>query len=77
MFAVTPSGFTFCVYWAPHIQICVTQLNYDSQDPMIVCFHVSWYVCQIQMGGLWSSYRLKLAPEKKGWGRKKEGRGEK
>lgn len=30
---------------------------------MIGFFHVSWYVCQIQMGGLWSSCRVKLAPE--------------
>lgn len=41
---------------------------------MIAFFHVSWYVCQIQMGGLWPSCRVKLASEEEGEGeRKREG----
>lgn len=41
---------------------------------MIGFFHVSWYVCQTQTGGLWSSCRVKLAPEEEGEGeREREG----
>lgn len=56
--------------------VLLSCISFDSQGTMIASFHVSWYVCQIHMGGLWSSCRVKLASEEEGLRREKQAEGE-
>lgn len=66
-FTVTLRWCSFCICSFPHIPVFVIQLSCT----MIAFFHVSWYVCQIHMGELWSSCRVKLASEEEGEGKRK------
>lgn len=47
-------------------------MSFDRQGTGIASLHVSWYVCQIHMGGLWSSCRVKLASEEESLRREKQ-----
>lgn len=63
------------LYPLPTSNLCdpvLVCISLDSQDTMIASFHVSWYVCQIHMGGLWSSCRVNLASEEESLGREKD-----
>lgn len=74
IFTVILHGFCFCIH-CPLPNLCdpvLVCISLDSQDTMIASFHVSWYVCQIHMGGLWSSCRANLASEEESLGREKD-----